>query len=156
MRVPLHRHRFREPCRSPLSPRHPACSRRRVVRRQAPVSSDGGYKLRPLDGSNPPHSPPPHSNRTQRKETPAGEALGTGSSPEITGRSLTDATTLRCSQGTPSSFPNLLTLWSSLLTPRHGPCAAQPHPDDQAPPPPTGDEAPVAVRPPFATLRVRV
>src|SRR3954462_394270 len=34
-------------------------------------------------------------------------------------------------------------------------CAAQPRPDDLAPPPPTGEDAPLVVRPPFSTPRVR-
>src|SRR4051812_40612700 len=86
-----------------------------------------GYKGQPPDLATPLHAPPPHSNCTPRKETPAGKAPGKGSSPEPAVRSFTVATVLRCSQGTPISFHSLLALCDSPLTPRLGPlCSAAP------------------------------
>jgi hypothetical protein len=123
--VALRRYRHRDARRSPLSLLHPLCSHGRVSRRPPPVTRGRGYKGQPPDLATPLHPPPPHSNCTPRKETPAGEAPGKGSSPEPAVRSFTVATVLRCSQGTPISFHSLLALCDSPLTPRHGPlCSA--------------------------------
>src|SRR4051812_34795060 len=87
-----------------LSPHHLNRSHGRVSRRPPPVNLGNGYKLQPPDRTNPLQPLPPHSNRAPRKKTPTGEAPGKGSSPEIAGRSFSDAPVLRCSQGTSSTF----------------------------------------------------